>query len=210
MSNTQDNVTALHSTKVNEPAAQYEDIELAEGEYPEAADAETAPYNSMLKVYKEVLAPAFEERKAPPTANWSNRMVAQYPCLEYKDVQEVHDRYYNLIIELIDVLHAELDTVPPINLEIDNAPEDMEANRHHYLNLLLNWQLTIHAHELDWRCTDEHAAAEIAAVSETHKMFFGQNGLTEFLAQSGFRFTTEDQSMLQDAMFEMREGRDDR
>ena len=82
--------------------------------------------------------------------------------------------------------------------------EDAKENSHHYKNLLLQWQLMFLQWELEWDPTTPYAAIELGAISEAHKMFFGQTGITAFLDNIGFEYTEDDQQVMQETLAEFR------
>ena len=82
----------------------------------------------------------------------------------------------------------------------------MAENSGHYKNLLMTWQLAFLAWELAWECTDPHAVAELAAISEVHKLFFSDTGITAYLDNIRFQYTEADRDDLTAALNELREG----
>lgn len=171
----------------------------------EALNAEPPVFHPVLEVWREVLRPAAAEASKKVTPQWASRMVASYNGLTYPEMNEVRDRYYGKIQELAAILDFEISTDEDC-LSYDKPEEDAEHNSHHYKNLLMQWQLAFLQWELDWDCTDEHAVAELAAISEVHKMFFSQTGISAYLDQIRFEYTESDQAELAAALEELREG----
>lgn len=171
---------------------------------PEEAPATPeAPYQPIIKVFREVLKPSVEESKKEPTPNWCIQMIGSYPGITYADMPDVQTRFYVIIDELKAVVEYEISEKPDC-LSFGDAKTDMSENRTLYLNLLLKWQEVLLSHELEWDASAPWAAAEVAAISEVHKMFFSQNGITAFLHQAGFEFTEADQSDIAEALDAMR------
>lgn len=160
-------------------------------------------YHTLLEVWQQVLAPAAEEATKQVTPTWAARMCGEYKQLQIQEMNTFRDIYFGGIAELGAVLDAEIETDVDA-LKIDNQAEDALENRHHYLNVLRDWQLTLLQWELDWDCTDADAHIRLAAISEVHKMFFGPTGLTAFLDNIGFEFDEADQEMLGEALEELR------
>lgn len=173
------------------------------GTYSE--DGEMPSFHTVLEVWREVLKPAAEEGAKKPTPQWCNRMVSTYTGLRFADMYELRDRYFGKIDELLEILKFEISTDPDC-LSYATPEEDATENSAHYKNLLLSWQQAVLQWELDWDCTDEGAEVELAAVSEVHKMFFGQTGLTAFLDNIKFEYTEADQQQLAEALQEQQRG----
>lgn len=166
---------------------------------------EEPSFHPVLEVWREVLKPARDEKDVKVTPAWANRMVTAYQGLDYSHMVSYRDNYFAKILELLDILDLEiasdLDCLKALTPE-----EDAERNAVHYKNLLLNWQLAVLQWELDWDTSAPDAAAELAAISEVHKMFFGQTGLTNFLDNIKFEFSESDQRELAEALQELKEG----
>lgn len=168
---------------------------------------EAPTFHTILEVWREVLRPAADPEVQEVTASWAARIVAQFGHLQIK-VQEMpafRDSYYAKLAQLNQILLNEIATDDEC-LNRDTPQEDAVENAQHYRNLLLNWQLAILSWELAWEPTDPLAHVEIAAISEAHKLFFGQNGLAGYLDNIGFEFTETDQAELATALAEAKEG----
>lgn len=170
--------------------------------------ANAAPYHTILEVWREVLKPAHTERLKKITPQWANRICTNYRELNFADMLEFRDRYFDKIHELEDVLAAEIETDDEC-LNLTTPEEDAEHNGHHYLNVLTNWQKTFLTWELEWDCADPDASIELAAISEVHRMFFDQNGLTALLDQIQFQFTDADRDLLAAELQDLRDSRED-
>lgn len=166
---------------------------------------EEPSYHPLLQIWSEVLAPAEEEATKRVTPQWAMRMVSQYPQLKLQDMNELRDRFYSKIKDLRNILQYEIESDPDCYKRL-TMESDAEENREHYLNLLMNWQKQILQWEISWDCTDAKSHIEVAAISEVHKMFFSQEGLTGFLDNIGFEFSEEDGETLAAALAEMKEG----
>lgn len=170
--------------------------------------ANAAPYHTILEVWREVLKPAATERKAKITPQWANRICTTYREINFEDMLEFRDRYFDKIGELEAVLAAEIETDDEC-LNLTTPDEDAEHNAHHYLNVLTNWQKTFLSWELDWDCADPDASIELGAISEVHRMFFDQNGLTALLDQIKFEFSDADRDLLAAELQDLRDSRED-
>lgn len=171
-------------------------------------EANAAPYHSILEVWREVLKPARTERLAKITPQWANRICTTYREVNFDDMLEFRDRYFDKIAELEDILAGEIESDDEC-LNVTKPEEDVEHNSHHYLNVLTNWQKTFLTWELEWDCADTDASIELAAISEVHRMFFDQNGITALLDQIKFEFSDNDRDLLAAELQELRDSRED-
>jgi hypothetical protein len=148
-------------------------------------------FHPILEVWREVLKPAAAEGQKKVTPQWANKMVQSYPELKFADCNALRDTYYEKLQTMFEIVVAEIDEDEEC-LNAATPEEDREENGKHYKNILLHWQLRFLGWELQWDCTDGDAAIELAAISETHKIFFGDTGLTQFLDNIKFEFTEDD------------------
>ena len=167
------------------------------------AGGELPNFHPILQVWREVLKPARDEQARKVSPQYANRMIQSYTGLDFADMNDLRDGYFGKIIELLEILEAEIATDSDC-LSYSTPEEDVAENSVHYKQLLTDWQLRFLQWELDWTCTDENAAVEIAAISEVHKMFFGPTGLTAFLDNIRFEFTEADQAELSAALEALR------
>lgn len=170
-----------------------------------APGRDEAPYNPILRVWRAILEPALAESTKKVTPQWASRIVASYQGVEFSDMNEMRDRYYGKILELNALLDAEIATDSDC-LSYTTPEEDVAENTEHYKNLLRDWQIRFMEWETSWDCTDPQAGVELAAVSEVHKAFFGQTGLTQFLDNIKFEYTEADQHELAQVLESMKEG----
>jgi hypothetical protein len=166
---------------------------------------EAPKFHTVLEVWREVLRPARKEAKNRVTAGWAAKVINSYGKIDFADMNDFRDLYYAKIDELLTILEAEIDSDPDC-LSYDSPEDDALENRLHYKNLLRDWQKAILGWELAWDCADPFAAIELGAISEVHKMFFGQTGLTQFLDNIRFEYTPDDQQELADELEAMRSG----
>lgn len=164
-----------------------------------AAEDGTVQLNhTLLRIWKEVLAPACKEVGKNVTPQWASQMIQTYRGITFSDCNELRDRYYSKLFVLMDILDAEIES-DDLCLEFTEPGEDLEHNGVHYKNLLANWQKQFLTWELEWRCDQSWAAVELAALSEVHKILFGspeRQGLTAFLENIKFEWHEDDQRAL--------------
>jgi len=167
-------------------------------------EAAAAPYHTILEMWRAVLAPAKQEQLAPVTPQWANRVVSSYQEIRFQDMESFRTDYFSKVLDLADILDEEIATDDEC-LNLTTAEEDSEANAFHYLNVLIQWQKQFLLWELEWNTESPTAAVEIAAMSEVHKMFFGEQGLLGLLDQIKFEFTDEHKALLVTILEETRQ-----
>lgn len=167
-------------------------------------EASKAPYHTILEIWRSVLIPANKEMNAPITPQWANRIVTTYQEIRFQDMQSFKTAYFSKVLDLADILDEEIATDTEC-LNLTSAEEDREANAFHYLNVLIQWQKQFLLWELEWSPDLPTAAVEIAAMSEVHKMFFGEQGLLGLLDQIKFEFTDEHKGLLVTILEETRQ-----
>ena len=170
-------------------------------------DANAAPYNSILRIWAEVLKPAEQERLKKITPQWANRICNTYREINFADVPKFRDHYFDKVLELANILDLEIATDDEC-LNVTTPEEDVQHNTFHYLNVLIDWQKALLSWELAWDCSDACAAVELAAISEVHRMFFDQNGLTALLDQIKFEMTDDHRDLLAASLQEMRDAQE--
>lgn len=166
-------------------------------------EAAAAPYHTLLEVWRETLKHAAGELEKKVTPSWAMRITSMYKQLTIQEMDTFKVLYFSKIDALFQFVLIEIASDGD-SLSYDSAEEDREENRSHYLELLLQWQVKLLEWELDWKCTDADAHIEVAAISEVHKMFFGETGLSGHLDAIGFQFEEADQQVISDKLEEMR------
>lgn len=166
-------------------------------------EAAEAPYHTVLEIWTKVLEPAAADMRITP--QWSNRIVSAYNDVRFIDMGEYRDRFAAKVLELADILRAVLEEDDEA-VQRTSAEEDATLNHHHYMTVLFAWQQRILMWELEWEWDDPCAGVEMAAISEVHKMFFAQEGLTSLLDQIGFQFDDSDRQALAEMLEETRAG----
>jgi hypothetical protein len=189
-----------------------EPIELSEQDQADIAALHAMPevpedfeYHPILMVWREILKPARTEALKKVTPQWASRICAQYQQVTFADMNEFRDRYYAKIEELFQMLLDEIASDDNC-LVYDTPAEDLAENVSHYKNLLRDWQVRFMAWEVAWDCTAPDAALELAAISEVHKAFFGQTGVTQFLDNIKLELDEEWQAELSAELESMKEG----
>jgi hypothetical protein len=167
-------------------------------------ELEKTLFRPILHIWREVLKPATSERKERPTPQWATRIIFAYRDVGYGDMYAFRDLYYDRIAQLAKILDEEIESDQEC-LTYATPAEDAVENVQHYKRLLVAWQLAILQWELDWDCLHADAAIDLAAISEVHKMFFDQTGLTSYLENIQFDFTDADKMELAQALEDLKE-----
>lgn len=193
--------------RIEEPTEQdVADIAAMYGEADGVSGADEPQFHTVLEVWREVLAPVSAEKHARITPAWANRITSSYRELDFADMRAFQEIYYDLHIELLGLVHAEIATDPDC-LSYTTPEEDAAENAAHYKQLLIDWQKVILRRELEWECDSPTAAVELAAISEVHKFYFGapgQQGITAYLENIKLEYGDEDQVEMRVALDEVR------
>ena len=165
---------------------------------------ETPEYHSILQVWQEVLAASKNVRQERITPQWALRVVTSHPEVTFSDMKDYRDLYYQSIDELAEALQVEIETDDEC-LNAASPEEDAEQNTFHYINVIISWQKIILTWELEWDVDDIDAPVRLAVISDVHKMFFGEVGLTSLLDQINFDFSEDSQNLLRSELEELKE-----
>lgn len=168
------------------------------------AESKPPEFHPILQIWREVLAPAEKLQHEKVTPQYATRMVSAYPGLTYDVIVDLQSMYYSKLMQLAGILEAEIGTDPDC-LTYGSPEEDVEYNSAHYKRILIDWQKAFLVWEIEWDCTSYNAAVELAAISETHKMFFSQTGLTAFLDNIKFVYSEADQKVQAEALNALRD-----
>ena len=167
-------------------------------------DAKGAEFHPILRVWQEVLDASKQVRQERITPQWALRVVTTHADVHFSEMKDYRDLYYHSIDELADALRVEIETDDEC-LKVTSAEEDAEQNTFHYINVIIAWQKIILTWELDWDVDDIDAAVQLAVISDVHKMFFGEVGLTSLLDQINFEFNEDSQNLLRSELEELKE-----
>lgn len=182
-----------------------ENVEAVEAELTVDDILDQAPeFHPILRVWQEILDSSKQVRQERITPQWALRVITSHPDMHFSDMPDYRDLYYQSIDELAVALNAEIDTDDEC-LKYTSPEEDAEKNTFHYLNVIIAWQKIILTWELEWDVESPDAAVQLAVISEVHKMFFGEVGLTSLLDQINFEFTEDSQNLLRAELEELKE-----
>lgn len=186
------------------PVETFELSEQDEADLQSLVDVPDVQYHSLLEVWRELLTPAGGEATKRVQPGWASRITGMYPQIKMQQMTIFRDNYFSKIEELKHILMLEIENDPDA-LQHLTPESDAEENRHHYTNLLLQWQMQILSWELNWIADDELSAVELGAISEVHKMFFAETGVTAYLDNIGFQFDELDQADMSVLLNDLRE-----
>lgn len=189
--------------KATKPLETFEMSDQDEADLQKLAETGDVPYHTILEVWQNVLAPAEADSERKIAPGWASKITTMYPQIKIQQMKEFGRRYFAKIAELKDILDEEIATDADAFSHL-SPEEDRDENRVHYLNLLLLWQSRIIIWEAEWDCTDELSAVELGVISEVHKMFFSEIGVTSYLDNIGFQFTEDDQVEMATALDELK------
>jgi hypothetical protein len=172
-------------------SVEYDEPTVESGEKPEPE------HRTLLEVWREVLRPARDGtmRSIPVTPQWATRIVASYEGIGYADTVEVNQRLLDMVEELGVILDEVIEADDDC-LAHTTAEADATENAENYRTLLLRWQGLFLTREVEWNALWPDAAVALAAMSEAHKMFFGEVGLVAHLDSIKFPFTESDQQKM--------------
>lgn len=165
------------------------------------AEANKAPYRSLLEVWREVIKPAKTLKDQRITPQWANRILSGYHEITFADMPAYRDRYFTKVSHLGDILDVEIASDDEC-LNVMSPDEDTENNAGHYLNILTYWQQAFLLWEMAWDPAEPSAGIELAAISEVHRMFFDEKGLASLLDQISFQVTDADRDAMAQALAE--------
>lgn len=169
---------------------------------------EDIEYHTLLEVWTALLEPAAAELGKRVHPQWATRTISQYPEMTFAAMPLFRDLYYGKLGEMKKILADEIASDDRC-LDRKERVEDATDNATHYKNLLLLWQMQIQEWEIAWDTAHPDAPADLASISEVHKLFFGEMGIVQHLSEIGFEFTEDDQQVLADALQAQREGDDE-
>ena len=157
---------------------------------------------TLLEVWQHIFSNIEGSEKRAMNMQSSAQLISKYPFLEFKDVEPYLYEFNSRLIEMREVLEAEIALDPEAFKHVE---DDAEHNHHHYLNLLTQWQVLLEEWEKEWHPSDGSAEIEFAAIMECHAFVLGQNGLLPHLDQIGFDLTEDENEAVIDAVMDARE-----
>lgn len=157
----------------------------------------SAQPRTLLEVWSRVLdsIEASEEEKIDIAT--AVRVVTRYPQITYADVPVYQQAYYSCLKQLRNILRLEVSTDPDCFKHVE---DDVEDNKHHYLNLIAGWQQEVRSWEEEWSTDQEDAAVLVAAFADARGFVLSEHGLIAHLDQIGFDFNDVDSESVSEAV----------
>lgn len=168
----------------------------------EPAPTEEAEYHSILKVWREMLNPAQQQRHLAPTPDWCAVLIARWPFLKFSDCGTVQSEYF----KIFDAAHAIIEEVAADNpeaFEVTEREDDIE-NKDIYVHILTQFQKSLFVTQSEWSHEDPEAGAKMAALGEAQQQILGKDGLASYLGVVGLPFTQEEQDVMNQELNEFR------
>jgi hypothetical protein len=138
--------------------------------------------HTVLEIWQKVLGNIDLAKQERITTTNAFKVLHAYPFLAPKDLVAYYAAFYYCLEQYRDVLAFEIDTDDKC-LEWTDPELDAENNRHHYTNLMVNWQRLALSMRTDWVPTSENAGAELAALSDSQSFMLGEKGIINLLSQ---------------------------
>lgn len=164
-----------------------------------------APFNPILRIYREIIGNVHLESVRRVTIPWANRMLGLYHGLTYADMPALAAAYFDRWGQVEAILDAVIESDDQC-LDVTTPEEDLEHNAHHYKTLLLEWQKALVLWEMNWDPAAPTAAVEVAANGELYNQLFGEVGIIRFLDNIKFPevFTDDDRELMRVELEEFR------
>ncbi len=138
--------------------------------------------HTVLEIWQKVLSNVDAARQERITTTNAFKLLSSYPFLTTKDLVPYYTAFYYCLEQYRDVLEFEIGTDDRC-LEWTDPDLDSENNRHHYTNLMVNWQRLALAMRTDWAPTSENAGPQLAALNDSQSFMLGEKGIINLLSQ---------------------------
>ena len=184
-------------------AAAEEIVESVEYDEEAADDSAPVPTHTLLEVWQAVLSNIEAAEKEKVEMRIAARLVGRYPQLKFQDLPKYAQSYNDRLKVMREILQREIESDPKCFTRVE---DDGEANRHHYLNLLAQWQVQLQRFEAAWDPADRNSHITFAAIADVHEFVLGEKGLVAHLDAIEFEYSEEDSMAVRDAIIEQLEG----
>ena len=138
--------------------------------------------HTVLEIWQKVLSNVNAAKQERITTTNAFKLLASYPFLTTKDLVPYYTAFYWCLEQYRDVLEFEIGTDDRC-LEWTDPDLDAENNRHHYTNLMVNWQRLALSMRTDWEASSELAGPELAALNDSQSFMLGEKGIINLLSQ---------------------------
>jgi len=148
---------------------------------------------TLLETWRLLLANMEASAKERVSPGLANRIVSTWPKLSFQDVPRYYELYYELMLEMRELLHTEISVDPDA---LKNVDDDAVDNAGRYRNLLLCWNVAVVRWEHEWDAADPESHILLAAIADATQFYIGQQGIVAHLDQIGFALDEADQQAL--------------
>lgn len=138
--------------------------------------------HTVLEIWQKVLSNVDAAKKERITTTNAFKLLSSYPFLTTKDLVPYYTAFYWCLEQYRDVLEFEIGTDDRC-LEWTDPDLDSENNRHHYTNLMVNWQRLALSMRTDWEASSKLAGPELAALNDSQSFMLGEKGIINLLSQ---------------------------
>lgn len=171
--------------------------EVAEDVIPEVPEPEPI---TLLETWRELLKSIDTTRDEPIGPAEASRILQKWPNLKVQELSLHKAWFYDYLSTMHSILLLELAQDPAA---LQHIEDDAVDNHHHYLNLIMQWQLQLQHWTSSWDSDAKDAHITMAALAETQQFFFGPNGMSNHLDQIQFEFTEDDATLVAEALESM-------
>ena len=138
--------------------------------------------HTVLEIWQKVLGNIDLAKQERITTTNAFKVLHAYPFLAPKDLVSYYVAFYYCLEQYRDVLEFEIDTDDKC-LEWTDPELDAENNRHHYTNLMVNWQRLALSLRTDWEASSALAGPQLAALNDSQSFMLGEKGIINLLSQ---------------------------
>lgn len=186
-------------------SALMESVEEVFSEVDQTDEHEAPESHSLLEVWQAVLSNGKTLRHDPSSMQEVMAVTHRYPQIKVQEVSRYRMLYFDVLQEFADLLDAEIASDPECFKHAEPEADGTE-NRHHYLNLLAQWNALGAQLESEWNSNDDDAHLTFAAILEARNFLLGQQGLVAHLESIDFALSEDESAELVAATFAGQEG----
>ena len=147
--------------------------------------------HTVLEIWQKVLSNVDAAKQERITTTNAFKLLSSYPFLTTKDLVPYYTAFYWCLEQYRDVLEFEIGTDDRC-LEWTDPDLDSENNRHHYTNLMVNWQRLALSMRTDWEASSKLAGPELAALNDSQSFMLGEKGIINLLSQLKLNYDQAD------------------
>lgn len=153
--------------------------------------------HTVLEIWQTILSNIDTAKQERITTANAFKVLNAYKFLSPADLVPYYAAFYYCLEQYRDALEFEIDTDDKC-LDWTDPDLDAENNRHHYTNLMVNWQRLALAMRTEWEASSELAGAELAALSDSQAFMLGEKGIVNLLGQLKLEFDSDDAAEVYD------------